>query len=329
MKRAIAACISLALLAALFFRVDRHQLWESFRSTRLDWFVAAMLLFIPQIAAISWRWKRLIAPFASISMGESVSLVLASQSMNLILPAKMGDLTKAYFLARGGSLDLPRALNLVIFEKLLDVGTLAAVMVCGVAVSLGSPALPPAVKSGMIAAALLGAVALAAVAVIYVFPMRLFEKLVDRLRARGAERLVQRAGVLIVTGHEVMSMLQSKGSRRGRIVMWSVVIWILHLTQIYCFFRSVHVASSVGQFLAMTPLAIFIGLIPISIAGFGTRDHAFVVLFPQAGAAAMASASMYVNLRYILPALVGLPFVNRSLALKPKTAERDSDSRPR
>jgi glycosyltransferase 2 family protein len=61
----------------------------------------------------------------------------------------------------------------------------------------------------------------------------------------------------------------------------------------------------------MVPLAIFIGLVPVSIAGFGTRDAALVTLLPNLPASLVLAVSLYINLRYILPAVAGIPFLAR------------------
>jgi uncharacterized membrane protein YbhN (UPF0104 family) len=68
--------------------------------------------------------------------------------------------------------------------------------------------------------------------------------------------------------------------------------------------------------LALAPLAILAGLLPLTLAGVGTRDAAILVLYrsvltaPQAAAVGLLCTS-----RYVLPALGGVPFLNRYLSL--------------
>ncbi|MEJ2040882.1 MAG: hypothetical protein P8X55_18420, partial [Desulfosarcinaceae bacterium] len=69
--------------------------------------------------------------------------------------------------------------------------------------------------------------------------------------------------------------------------------------------------------LALTPLAIFAGLLPLTYAGVGTRDAALIYflrdyLSPGAGAA----LGILCTMRYIVPALAGLPFLNRYMVEK-------------
>jgi hypothetical protein len=60
---------------------------------------------------------------------------------------------------------------------------------------------------------------------------------------------------------------------------------------------------------AYVPIAIFIGLLPITIGGMGTRDAALMALFaPYEGAALMAGIGLLCSTRYWLDSLLGWPF---------------------
>lgn len=311
MKRAVAAVVTVLLLGVLFARVDRAALLANLRHTRITWFALGLLMFVPQIAAIAWRWKRMVSLFAKISLRESVSLVLASATMNLVLPSKAGDLTKALFLKRTGTLDLARATNVVLFEKMLDVGMLAAFMLGGVALLFVRGGADPLVRNAGLAAAALGAVAVAGVAALYFIPVESLPGLRWMLERLRAVPWLARVARLFETTHEVVALLQSRGARRGQILATSALIWVLHLVQIYFFFLSLDAAAPPGQFVSLVPLAIFIGLLPLTVAGFGTRDAAIILFFPQFPREVMLGVALYINLRYILPALAGLPSLNR------------------
>jgi len=62
--------------------------------------------------------------------------------------------------------------------------------------------------------------------------------------------------------------------------------------------------------LGLSSLAILAGLVPLTMAGVGTRDAATIYLFaPFLSAAAGAVLGLMLTLRYILPGLAGLPFL--------------------
>lgn len=326
MKRLVAAAISIGLLALLLWHVNTAALWANLKAT--DWvlFALALLLFVPQTLVISWRWKRLVAPFASLGLSEAVRMVLAGATMNLVLPGKLGDLTKGYFLAKNGSVGLPLGLGVVVFEKMLDVATLAVFMLGGVALLLmraGGGDLPIPVGSLLIAAGL-GLAAVVGVCILYFVPLKYLPGMDALVRRSGKSVRLHKFHKLLVGSHNTMDALRARGSRRGEILLLSATIWVLHLVQIYLFFRCLGAAPGAGEYLAMVPLAIFIGLVPVSIAGFGTRDAALVTLLPGLPASLVLAASFYINLRYILPALAGIPFLARYAMARRELQQRAS-----
>lgn len=311
MKRLLALAITLILLALLVAKVDPDALQKNLARTHWGWFSAAILLFVPQLITIAWRWKRLVSVFTSITVAESLRLIFASQAMNLVLPSKMGDLSKGYFLSRGGALDLKHAMNIVIFEKMLDVAVLAIFMLGGVAALLSYGQLSELRTHSAWAAGAIGTIAVLAVSILYFVPVRCLPGLGSLLRWMADKPKLRRFHALADSSQQVIGMLQERGSRRSEIVALSVLIWSWHLIQIYCFFRAVGATPHPREFLALVPLAIFIGLLPLTISGFGTRDAAIVLLFPAFPRATMLAAAFYINLRYLLPAAVGIPLLRR------------------
>jgi uncharacterized protein (TIRG00374 family) len=319
-KRAVAIFISLLVLFLLYWKVDRHALVQNLLHMNWRWFSLALFMFIPQIIAISWRWKRMAGALTPVSIKQSVTLVLASQTLNLVLPSKMGDLSKGYFLARSGAVDLATGMSVVIFEKMLDVAALAAWMIAGIFMLMitgfshhAIPMMLPAI------AAPFGIAALGAVLVIYAVPLRRFLPFIKWCEKRFGQARFFKVHKMVLAGHRTLHLLRAKGGARSEILLMSILIWFLHLVQIWFFFQSLGAHTTVVAFVSMVPLAIFIGLIPVSLAGFGTRDAAFVALFPQVAAPTMLAAALYVNLRYLIPAVAGIPFLNRA-AIQKKAA---------
>jgi len=55
------------------------------------------------------------------------------------------------------------------------------------------------------------------------------------------------------------------------------------------------------------PIAIFVGLLPITLAGIGTRDGALVALIAPHAVAALVG--LFSTLRYVVMALLGVPAI--------------------
>ena len=62
------------------------------------------------------------------------------------------------------------------------------------------------------------------------------------------------------------------------------------------------------------PLVMMASLVPLTLSGLGTRDAAIIVLYsPFMPAATAAALGLLIILRYLVPAIAGIPFTSRYL----------------
>ncbi len=113
------------------------------------------------------------------------------------------------------------------------------------------------------------------------------------------------------------------------VILGSLVLWLMHLCQIWLFVFALNHTVPFASNAAMAALSIFVGLLPFTLAGIGTRDAALIFFYQPFLAAPVAAAlGLFCTLRYLLPALVGLPFLGQYLAtaarIKNKKALQDS-----
>ncbi len=129
--RLIKLAVSAVLLVALF----RAANWPDVlaEATQLDraWLVASLLLFVPQTIVSAWRWQKLVAPVARISLGDSLRHTLMANAMNLIVPAKGGDFSKAAWLEQSSTAERAKAAGRIVIEKCGDVACLFLCMALG------------------------------------------------------------------------------------------------------------------------------------------------------------------------------------------------------
>lgn len=317
-KKLLAAAISLLLLGILIASVDRRALLDVLANVNAIWFSAALLFFIPQILAIAHRWALIAHPIAPIGTREAGRQVLASNCLNLVLPSKLGDLAKGVFLYRHGHCALREGMHIVVFEKLLDLAALSAWMIAGWM-------LAPRGDWWILGVLLLGVLVIVVVLTTYFSGVgaRAILGMIPSALRRGRMR---RIADIIEAGPRVMRLVHADGSRRNRIIAWSFAIWLLHLVQIYCFFRALDAPVSLFQVLALMPIALFAGLLPFTVAGIGTRDWAIVVIFGgMAPRALLVAAGLLVSLRYVVPALAGLPHVPRYFLMAKVAAKSPAD----
>jgi len=108
------------------------------------------------------------------------------------------------------------------------------------------------------------------------------------------------------------------------IVGVTLLIWFLHLLQIWLLASALQAPVPLMSSLGLSSLALLAGLVPLTLAGVGTRDAAAIYLFdPFMAAPAGAALGLMLTLRYILPGLAGLPFLAEYLDVlqKQRTGE--------
>ena len=92
----------------------------------------------------------------------------------------------------------------------------------------------------------------------------------------------------------------------------SIFIWLGSAFQILLIYSAVgkHVPLTFG--IAVVPIAILIGILPITIAGMGTRDLSLVYLFSaySTNSASLSVGILFSFLRYWILALIGIPFLS-------------------
>ncbi len=310
-KRIISLVVSAAILALLWRSVDPAAILAAAQQTAPGWFWGAVALTLPLTLATAWRFAALSS--GSVGGGEALRLILAASTLNMVLPSKMGDLAKAWILRRDGTMSGGRALALVVLEKLLDLWALVAVG--AVALAVTRPGLPGGEAS--LAVALL---ALWGAGVGLLLPMLAGRRVLMPLLAvtRRFAGLHGKITGLVAEWDGLIRWFWASPARALVMLAGSLALWAGHMVQIWLF------ASAIGDVplgltMAFAVIAILAGLLPFTFAGVGTRDAALVMLFaPYLGAGGAALLGLCATLRYLIPALAGLPFVTNFWQARPK-----------
>jgi len=306
MKRILSLMISLGLLALLYWKIDFSKVVPVFQHSSLTWLAISLGMVVPLTMCTAWRLCQLMPKGMPLKFGEANRLILLASVLNLVLPSKMGDVAKAAFMAERGHLKGSLALALVVFEKACDMASLLAWCVFGLCLYPRKDAffwlMTAGVTTGFIGIALLiGSRGFAE------FFFRMMEKYLPKKAAGKVAKL-----------HESWTAMHSYfWQDKGNLValaLTSIVIWFLHLVQIWLFTIALCVTVPFLANLALSPLAILAGLMPLTFAGVGTRDAALVLLYrPYMSEADALALGILCTMRYVLPAMGGLPFIGAAM----------------
>jgi uncharacterized protein (TIRG00374 family) len=301
MKRLISLAISLGLLAIIYWKIDFRGLYPVFAASDGLWLGASLLMVVPLTLITAIRFRMMVPPDAGLSMGEANKLILAASVLNMILPSKMGDIAKAYFMRDRCHLSGTQSLSIVVFEKAWDM--LSLLLWCCFGLLFFTP------KSilfwGMtllVGGGLLGGV-------IFLFWPPFANAIFQVGQRSGSVNIRNKLEKLHATWEGVRDFFWKDKKLLVTVTGISVFLWFLHLFQIWLFIKAIGVAVPVLANLALAPLSILAGLLPLTFAGVGTRDGAIIFFYHDyMSPHAAAALGLLCTSRYLLPAIGGLPF---------------------
>lgn len=318
MRKLIAILVSLSILGLIYWQIDFDRVIAVLGNCNGPWLAVAIAMVVPLTLVTAWRLA-LLVPKGQVRLGEALDLTLMAGVLNMVLPSKMGDLAKGYAIAERGHMPGAAAFSLVVFEKGMDV--LSLLMWCVFALIVIPTQAWITLSAGAIMAGvtIVGGLALSSRA----FGGWMFGLLSRLAPAKMAVKIDKLRGAW----DEILVSFWSRKGRAAALILVSLALWFLHLVQIWLFVFALNISVPLMETIARAALAIFVGLLPFTFAGVGTRDAALIVFFqPFMPAAAAAALGLLCTLRYLLPAVAGLPFLGRYLVLvgrKPRTAAGD------
>jgi uncharacterized protein (TIRG00374 family) len=303
MKKLISLFFSALILAALYWRIDFVHLIAIIKKSNLSWLLVSLLMNIPLVLATSWRLRELMPVKAKIKMKEANRLILMASVLNMVLPSKMGDVAKAYFMTERGHMKGSLSLALVIFEKACDM--LSLLLWCAGAL-LFYPDKSPLFQ--LITIAIAGAFV---VGTTILCSGRFAHVCFTIVRWIAPGTVKSKLTSLQASWEEMQAYFWQDKARFMVITGSSIFIWLLHLLQIWFFILTLNSSTPFWANLALSPLAILAGLVPLTFAGVGTRDAAIVMLYkPYMDTATALALGALCTSRYLVPALMGLPYLN-------------------
>jgi uncharacterized protein (TIRG00374 family) len=305
-KKLLTIGVSLAILTAIYLKLDTARLADAFRHSDPGFLALSLGMVVPLTLLTAWRLQTLAPRSTELGFAESNRLILVASVLNMVLPSKMGDIAKAYFMAGRGGAGGTVTLSLVIFEKACDMLSLLLWCVFGLMLYPGKDALFWALTGAVASGLALGVTLLASRKLATAF-FSLAAGLIPRKKEAAARKM--EAG-----WREMQDFFWADTGRVFRVTGLSVFIWFLHLLQIWLFILALRAWAPFVAGLGLAPLAILAGLLPLTFAGVGTRDAALILLYkPYFDAATAAALGLLCTSRYLLPALAGLPFLHQYL----------------
>jgi len=290
-RRLVALCLGLGILAVLLHTVGWRDLSAALRAANPSLVALAFCLFVPQVVVIAWRWQLVVSTARPLGFWDSMRMVLAGSALNVILPSKLGDICRGFMISGKDGTGVADGLGLAALDKLTSALGLAAVMVV---VGFFAPKSELWVRAFWLAT--LGGLVVS-LAALHLMPR------IERLpQAKPLAGLVRAMNAAVDVRRHRTAWAATLGL--------SVLLWVVHVGQIFIFYRAVGGQAPPAVAWSRVPMGIFIGLLPLTVAGIGTRDAAFFALLVAWDAkSVIAWLGLFCTLRYVVMAVLGVPAI--------------------
>lgn len=298
--------ISAASLFYLFRSVDFVHLWETFRQANYLYLLPAALLLVAINIARAVRWRLLIGDEPALDLRRLFAIVNIGYLFNNVLPAKAGEVVRAYLVGRVVRGGVGRAASTLVVERLLDVLTLVVLML----VLMPLVTLPAWLRNAGLtfgALAIGGSVALVVLA---------------RFGKRGLDWVWRIVGRMPVVGHPKMKEALAgllEGFRvltdwrvLGGVAIWSALVWLGYAVFNYVLMLAFRLSlpfSAAATVLCATGFSMVVPSSPGAVGPFEAAAVLALSLFglPESPASAYAfGLHGFTNITLILYGLVGL-----------------------
>ena len=316
-RNVIVVAVAIGLVALFLRNVDLWRVASDIVHARPEWLILSVILMTGNLVIRSLRWRYLLEPLGGTTFVNAFRATAVGFAASSILPARVGEVIRPYFLARREKreqMTATGAFATVILERLLDIVTVLVLLASYVFIfgrELG--ATRPAIFAGLKwVGALSGIGSLGALTVLFVLagnPERLRTTLerLERILPSSLAGLLARIAEKFARGLGAIR-------RPGRLLValaWSFPLWLSIATGIWCAAIAFQIAVPyTGSFLILAFLVLGVAVpTPGAVGGFHTAFRYGATTFFGAPDDAAVAAAIVLHLFSVVPSLVlGLLF---------------------
>ena len=281
MRKYLPLAIGTVLLVVYLSRTDLRTLYD--KAIAFPPLLALAIVLMNAACGVvkTVRWKRFLAKGGvDVRFGPAFVAVHAAFFMGLVTPGTAGELVRATSLETGRD----QGMAILIFEKLCDLGVLAALVALTVGGFIGGPPVLALSALSVAAACLVAYYLWTRHRGIALRPLRrLLLRFLDVEGVRGAEKTYERFLRLTTTPQVVAASL-----------LYSLALWTISLLQVALIYRGLHVSPSWGFVALSYFLPYFVGVVSFVPLGIGTFDLSLRELAESASAGLPAAVGSLV-----------------------------------
>ncbi len=103
------------------FKLNLNQLLLILKSAKYQLVLFAVIANLFTLVLRSWRWRYLLSPIKQIKVISLLSIISIGAMTDMVFPARLGDLVRAYMIGRNEKLSKVAALATIVVERIIDI----------------------------------------------------------------------------------------------------------------------------------------------------------------------------------------------------------------
>ena len=302
-KIILAFILSIILLALIFIIVGIEDVWNAIISVSPLLIGAAVLIYLLSWPIRGLRYKHILSQLGyNESLNFITGSIFISQSANVILPARIGDITRPYILKKKKQIPLTTGMSSIAIERVFDIIAITVIGILSVLIVTGEKSVANWMMPVMISSVI--AILFFFLAIFFLSSkskdgISLIERIIKRFLKPGdrTDKIVKIAEKFI----EEIYIISTNPKSFTVVSVSSLLIWTVDIATCYLVLMAFPlVQNSVSHItlIAVVFLAVAVGnlvkMIPTTPGGIGTYESALTVVLSIAGIPIYISAAVAV-----------------------------------
>lgn len=270
--------------------IEWRVLWEVLNRTRLEYLVPGILFTMLGHYSRAYRWRFMLLPVKRITTWSLFTSTAIGFMANNLLPARLGELVRAYVLGRRERISRTAAFATIVYERIVDVFSLL-ILLWVTLVKIPGP--------GWLRTSTLWILVFNVLLLLAMLFMERYKGLVSRWVASATSRLKADARTKILRATEgYLAGLtgMTRVSTFVPIALASVLVWGFAMLGIYFCFGALEMDPPLIASLVLVVLVSMGSMIPSAPAYIGTTQYACIIglgLFGVGKSEALAYSILY------------------------------------
>lgn len=331
-KKIFALFLSLAFLGLIFYKIDWVKLFQTFKMFELKNLWKIVPIYVSTLYLRGIRWKSLLLDNPKYSAYNLGAVFTVGSMLNIFLPARAGDVYRAYYLGITKEEKKMTLFGNIILERTLD-------GICVFLILLWAVLQYSNTQWMMNLAYMIGAIFIGSFVIFYlIFKFNkvdfICQKLIDfckklpHIIANPCVKIIERLNGYVNSFIEGFEVLNSFKYSSEAFIM-SIVIWLIECYVAFLIINSFHINLGFSAALFVISLISFSTMIPSTSVFLGPYQYAYILalgIYNVDKSTALAISTVHQGiLMIILTVIGGFYLLKFNLSLKTKDTKENEE----